>query len=1053
MPRKPLELQSLKWPFVLLAALLSLSTAWAVYDELFTRRPWQDYQREYYKLDVERIHQQIEVVNARLALPENKAKVDKLKAELQAAQDAVGGNAQQRADYDKALAAVETAKIRTFDAKQDLAFSKSLSDAEYYNFREARHEKESKEYEAAKAKLDALDRQIAERNVGFDKATADQKALQDRVQGFLARRDGFQKQLDAIDAELIQLQKKADKAADESPELTQYWIPDLKNPEGGPTVDRCQDCHAGVAKGGFSRPHEIILAKAEGVSDDDLSLRFDVKPEQEVKLEATAMAICQNVPAVAPPDVPGLATPEETPTPPDAAAATACVPRARLDTWKELARDYCGGADKLALKYLVKGEQVCTDQGTLDAWTKLEKDPDTYRVPLVFQTHPWRNDLLVHNHDPEKFGCAVCHGGEGMQTKGVEHHKFRHGYDDEAWLLPLLNVVKVQQARHEPQEWKGVFNQSTCNRCHAADQSLAYAPLHNQGRLLMQDVACYACHPIEGYNNLPKRGPTLMDVRSKVTTAGWLTNWIQYPKAWRPRTRMPNFWPGAVTADNLPPSTTQTPEELVAHEQTKRHDEVLAISAYLWSTSKKVLDPAPAGDAERGKDLVSKRGCMGCHVFEQGSTARPLAGTKERDYAPNLWNVGDKATRDWIYHWVLNPKAMWPETKMPNLRLTEAEAADVSTYLSGLKSGTAYAEVAELHADGSAEPKLVDAGKALIMKYGCFACHDIRGMEQMQKIGTELTEEGKKAVDLLDFGDAITDPRQQTWANWMVTKLHTPRIYGYERVETRMPQFDFSDEEAKAVLVFLRGETGEPVPPGYLAGQTQEKQAVLQGEKIVNFYGCRNCHVVNNAGGKIRDQYQDYGNAPPWLNHEGARTQPGWLFSFLKAPHVVRPWLANTIHMPTFGFTDDQATTLVQSFAADAQKPYPFQTVERPATTPEDYKKAGEFFTALQCAACHVVNGKSPAGQEKPGPELMAVKDRIRPDWLTPWLHDPAKVEPDVAMPSNWPDGNVSLPQFYNGDLETQIEEIRKYLLWLGDPAVEGAKAKKTAEAPHPAKG
>ena len=34
MATKPLELQSLKWPFVGLAVLLALSTLWAVYDEV-----------------------------------------------------------------------------------------------------------------------------------------------------------------------------------------------------------------------------------------------------------------------------------------------------------------------------------------------------------------------------------------------------------------------------------------------------------------------------------------------------------------------------------------------------------------------------------------------------------------------------------------------------------------------------------------------------------------------------------------------------------------------------------------------------------------------------------------------------------------------------------------------------------------------------------------------------------------------------------------------------------------------------------------------------------
>ncbi len=1052
MATKPLELQSLKWPFVTLAVLLSLSTAWAVYDEFFSRRPWKEYQRTFFKIEADRARTQLAAAKKKLETPEEKAHVEKLRADLKAAEAAISGNPTQRADYDKALAELDVSKIRTFDAKQALAFAKSDSDAEYSSFREARHNKDSKEYAEAEKHLTELDRLIVERKAAYEATLASEAAIQNRVDTFLTNKNKAQKELDDVTADVRELEKKIAEVEDQWPVLEQYWIPQLSNVEGGPTVDRCQNCHVASTMGGFSRPFEIILAKAGGSSDEDLKTKFDVSAAEEAEYEATAGVICQAVPAVAPPDVPGLAQKEEAPTPPDAATVTACVPKARLEGWRELAKNYCGAEEKLALKYLVKGEQICTDQATLDGWTKAEQSASTFKVPLVFQSHPWRDELIVHNHTPEQFGCTVCHGGEGAQTKGVEHKKFKHGHDDDYWIQPLLDKMLVAQAGKPAQEWTGTFTQSSCQKCHAVDQHLAHAPLLNQGKMLVADVACYGCHPIEGLNNLGKRGPTLMDIRAKVSNTGWLANWIGYPKGWRPRTRMPNFWPGAVDAANLPPSD-EDPKKRLAEHLSERKEDVTAIAAYLWTTSEKALPSAPPGDADRGKTLVEKRGCAACHVFEQGATARPSNGSPERDYAPNLWNVGDKANRDWLYLWVKNPKSMWPETKMPTLRLSDQEAADVSTYLMTLKSDQQYPDVPELADDNKDRSKLAEKGKDLIQKYGCFGCHDIRGMEKAQKIGADLTEEGKKATDLLDFGDAITDPRQETWVNWMVTKLHTPRIYGYERAESKMPQFDFSDAEAKSILVFLRGEVGDAPPTEYLAAHAGDKKSIVEGERLVDIYGCRNCHVINNRGGQIRDKYDDFSNAPPWLNQEGARVQPGWLFSFLKAPHVIRPWLANTVHMPTFGFSDEQATTLVRYFSADAEKPYPYQTVVRPPESTEEFKKQGALFTALQCASCHVVNGKTPAGQDKPGPELLSVKERIRPDWLTPWLHDPGKVEPDVAMPSNWPDGQVNMPQYFDGDLEKQIEAVRRYLLYLGEPEMEGGKPKKTAAAAHPSRG
>ena len=93
---------------------------------------------------------------------------------------------------------------------------------------------------------------------------------------------------------------------------------------------------------------------------------------------------------------------------------------------------------------------------------------------------------------------------------------------------------------------------------------------------------------------------------------------------------------------------------------------------------------AGQGDAARGAKLLADRGCYGCHLADP-KAQRDLTGTY-RQFGPNLAGVGSKASRDWIYHWILNPKEWNPDTKMPNLRLTEAEALDIAEYLSTLKA-------------------------------------------------------------------------------------------------------------------------------------------------------------------------------------------------------------------------------------------------------------------------------------------------------------------------------------------------------------------------------
>src|SRR5436305_11727370 len=85
---------------------------------------------------------------------------------------------------------------------------------------------------------------------------------------------------------------------------------------------------------------------------------------------------------------------------------------------------------------------ACSDKDTVAALEDAAKT-NPFDVKPVFRTHPKRWDLLVKEHNPEVFGCTTCHGGERAQTKGVEHHRFRHGEDDHDWNDPLTDEVTV----------------------------------------------------------------------------------------------------------------------------------------------------------------------------------------------------------------------------------------------------------------------------------------------------------------------------------------------------------------------------------------------------------------------------------------------------------------------------------------------------------------------------------------------------------------------------------------------------------------------------------
>lgn len=80
---------------------------------------------------------------------------------------------------------------------------------------------------------------------------------------------------------------------------------------------------------------------------------------------------------------------------------------------------------------------------------------------------------------------------------------------------------------------------------------------------------------------------------------------------------------------------------------------------------------------ELGKRLYSnKYGCNGCHS---------LAGEGGR-VGPALDRAGFRLNGTWIYRWVKSPQAMKPETRMPALGLSDADAKAVTAYLGTLRA-------------------------------------------------------------------------------------------------------------------------------------------------------------------------------------------------------------------------------------------------------------------------------------------------------------------------------------------------------------------------------
>ena len=664
-------------------------------------------------------------------------------------------------------------------------------------------------------------------------------------------------------------------------------------------------------------------------------------------------------------------------------------------------------------------------------------------APQPFTTHPELDRFLASDspHPMDRFGCTTCHAG-------------------------LDRAIQFARAGHTPvdstqrEEWEDLYNwkeqhfletpmlplnriEASCLKCHTGAGDVPEAPDLNTGRDLVRMYGCFGCHQIPGYEDVRRPGPDLTTLESKLDPE-WVKKWLRDPRAFKLEARMPQFW---FNSNNSGPEY-----------EARNNAEITAITEFLFSKSQpNPLRPGRTnGSAERGQELVETLGCFGCHAVG------PLEGDPDRTqhrrrFGYNLASQGSKVSVDWLYNWVKDPPSVWSETKMPSLRLTDAEAADVAAYLGSLTNpefeDRTFPELEEASLDEitleflrassteiearnsldamSLEEKSLYAGERLIARYGCFGCHTIEGFEDAQPIGTELTEAGSKTVTRLDFGFLDIEHERSAWYE---QKLEDPRIFDVGRVRrpeelARMPDYHFTEEQIDAIVLVLTGMVKDEVIPDMRNDLSADIEA---GRALVARRNCRGCHEVETGGGDIRSTIEDIGLWPPLLATQGAKTQPLWLHSFLQDPgqETLRPWL--TTRMPTFHFDELEATTIARYFSALDGVDFPFIDTTI-ATTNERLAAGADLFTQLQCERCHPTSDDPPPpGVEAAdlAPNLLLAAGRLRPQWVLDWIVSPSAIAGAATrMPTYYPEGQPSqLPGILEGDILAQIEAIRDHL-------------------------
>jgi len=659
-------------------------------------------------------------------------------------------------------------------------------------------------------------------------------------------------------------------------------------------------------------------------------------------------------------------------------------------------------------------------------------------------------DMVLISDD---VGWTISEGKDLFRQKGCMGCHRYEGYDREPEELTSLNqqlkqfeqqkVDNLKESAYLMKEADAAATNAEANRLNDKAVALKVANSKIDGRIQQLDFRSHSL-----MQDMKKVGPNLKDVRLKLNK-NWIPVWLKKPTDFRPTTKMPNF--------------------------RLSDDQIRAISAYLWQSA--LTDPLPKhkpGNADHGKQLFETRGCLACHSI--GEDSQMEGGT----FAANLTREGEKANYDYLVRWIHNARErtrpycpyekrdIGPEdyakkglpyvfdlkhsqcpndghelqvqnmTVMPSLRLSEEDAEDIATYLMTRreKDPSSYPDASFMD-----DPKLKAEGKKWIQNFGCAGCHEIAGLEDEGRIGTELTVEGSKPLERLDFAlftevaqrggkEPITDPddlqrlpdgpAKGPWYDlkgFFEHKLAEPNVFDKGKIKSptealRMPNLHLDKEQIRALTTFLLGSQENSLPDSYQYRPEDARGDIQQGWWVVKKYNCMGCHQFIPGQQTVlmgMARYRDTPEAlPPKLLTEGARVDPEWLRRFLSNPSLsdsdtnrngVRPYLQ--VRMPTFSFSDNELRILVRFFQALSQQPMPYIPEEVPTLTAKETDMARSLFssTAAPCLKCHAT-GDPQHDKFATAPNFLLAKQRLKPDWVERWIIDPQAVSPGTSMPS-----------------------------------------------------
>ncbi len=604
------------------------------------------------------------------------------------------------------------------------------------------------------------------------------------------------------------------------------------------------------------------------------------------------------------------------------------------------------------------------------------KDTKEWVVKWIANPHAFRPDSRM----PRFYGLAN-NGAQEDRSKNfaeiyaITHYMFTKSTPPEGFTDP--------PAATDPAKGRELFLQKGCLACHQhrpyteedirrPDKSAEKNPAYKV------DPAEPATLPAAVQKNaLGDFGPNLSNMAAKFAGKRegllWLSNWIQAPERYHPKSLMPNLQLTPEEAGHIASWILSVPAEwpvnvevLAADSKEVKEavDELVKLYVSKSGSFKKADGKSIVTSLSKLDDFVEKQlkpeekllylgertisrlGCFGCHTIPGFETAKPI-GT-----ALNDWGIKSPARLD-------------------------------------------YGHIAEYLMD---QP--MDKDKV--------------------RDGTDLF-----------YQEKIT---HETRMGFLYQKLHRPRSYDYkkksEKYKTwddrlRMPQFAWANDPKaiEEVMTFVLGLTGEKINSKYLPASkaTAAKIAVAEGAKILNRFNCDGCHVLEMPkytiakGTKVAEAMPDFkGNVASSYRSRNndylAELDPTLKYDPKKklGPNEIEQELGIgkdegeeiTIEgMPT-GLSENELT--VQLWQPVKIRGYTFSVADnltldqtRVEKTPA---KGGDFPFLYAAYQNEQTNQPVETFWNRLPPPLVREGNKVQTPWLSAFLHDPHMIRPAAGL-------------------------------------------------------